>query len=336
MLLRRLEQQLVRRRAFLRAMSGAAAWPLAARAQQADLPVIGFLNAGSPQTTAFLLNAFRSGLAEIGFVEGKNLAIEYRWAEGRYDKLRALATELVRHQVKVIAALGTAAPGLAAKTVTSTIPIIFTSGDDPVKVGLVPNINHPGGNVTGVHLFLTGLSGKKLSLLHDLLPKTRLVGVCLNRSNQNAQIQATELLDSARALGVQISIVFAGNEHEIDAAIASLVEQRVGAIIVGSDPFYLARRDQFVARVASYGIPTVYPSRDYVAAGGLLSYGTSISDAYRQAGAYVGRVLKGEKPAGLPVVQSSKFEFAINLKTAKALGLGIPSGVLAIADEVIE
>jgi putative ABC transport system substrate-binding protein len=327
---------IMRRRELIALLGSAPAWPFAARAQQRAIPVIGFLNIGSPDTSAHLVPAFRQGLGEIGIVEGRNATIEYRWANGQYGALPALAAELVRRDVAVIAALGTAAPGLAAKTATATIPIIFTSGDDPVKAGLVSSLNLPGGNITGVHLFLTALNAKKLGLLHDLLPQATTIAVCVNPSSQNAETQATEMQAAGRALGLRIEIVNASNEREIDKAFTALAARQVGAVVVSSDPFYLGQRKQLIELAARHSIPAVYALRAYVAEGGLMSYGTSISDAYRQAGAYVGRILKGEKPADLPVVQSTKFEMTINLKTSKALGLTFPSGLLAIADEVIE
>jgi putative ABC transport system substrate-binding protein len=328
--------QHMRRREFISLLGATAAWPLAARAQQSAMPVVGFLNSGSSDATAYLVRAFRQGLLETTYVEGKDVKIEYRWAEGRYNLLPELARDLVRLRVAVIAALGTSAPGLAAKAITSTIPIVFTSGDDPVKTGLVSSLNHPGSNITGVHLFLTGLSAKKVGLLHDLLPQASLMGICLNSSNENAEVQARDLAAAGKVLGIQMKVVEASSEREIDAAFSTFTQQQVDAIIVGSDPFYLARRAQFIKLAAEHALPAFYPARTYVADGGLMSYGTSLSEAYRQAGTYVGKILKGAKPAELPVLQPTKFELVINLKTANTLGLTIPPGVLAIADEVIE
>jgi putative ABC transport system substrate-binding protein len=326
----------VRRRDFIAAIAGAAvAGPLVANAQQ-RAPVIGVLNSGSPEASANLVQSLRAGLLETGYVEGQNLAIDYRWSNGRYDVFPELAAELVRKGVAVIVAGGTAVPALSAKKATSTIPIVFTSGDDPVKIGLVPNLNRPGGNVTGVHFFLTELSAKKLGLLRDLIPQLAVVGLCLNASSQNAQAQLADVQSAARDLGLRIETVNASNEREIESAFATLAEKRVGAIIVSSDPFFFTRRNQLIGLAARHGLPAVYPFRTFVADGGLMSYGTSITDAYRQAGAYVGRVLKGEKPGDLPVVQSTKFELVVNLKTAKALGLNFPSGLISIVDEVIE
>jgi putative ABC transport system substrate-binding protein len=326
----------MRRREFLGALGGAAvSCPFIARAQQRH-PTIGVLNSGSPDPSASLMQAFRKGLNETGYIEGQNLAIEYRWSQGRYDVLPTLANELVRTGVAVIVAGGTAAPALAAKAATATIPIVFTSGDDPVKIGLVPNLNRPGGNLTGVHIFLTELSAKKLGLLRDLLPQAALIGLCVNPSNQNSPVQLADMRAAARDLGLQIEVANAGIEREIDRAFDTFAEKRVSAVIVTSDPFYFTRRSQLISLAERHQIPAVYPFRTYVADGGLMSYGTSITDAYRQAGIYVGRVLKGEKPADLPVMQSTKFELVINQKTAKALGLTFPSGLLSIVDDVIE
>jgi putative tryptophan/tyrosine transport system substrate-binding protein len=315
----------MRRREFLGALGGAAmVWPLAARTPaqaQQRTPVIGVLNSGSPDQSAGNIQSLRKGLAEAGYVEGQNLTIDFRWSHGRYDVLPALAAELVRDRVALIVAGGTAAPALAAKAATATIPIVFTSGDDPVKIGLVPNLNRPGGNVTGVHIFLTELSAKKLGLLRDLVPQVAVIGLCLNPSNRNAKEQLADVQAAARDLGLRIEVANAANEHEIDQAFATLAGKRVGAVVVSSDPFYFTRRSQLIGLAARHAIPAVYPFRTFVDDGGLMSYGTSITDAYRQAGVYAGRVLKGERPADLPVVQSTKFELVINLKTAKALGL---------------
>jgi putative ABC transport system substrate-binding protein len=324
------------RRQFILALGGVvAAWPLAVHAQQQAVPVIGFLNALSRSFAANQLAGFLQGLKESGFVEGGNVAIEYRWADGHYDRLPALAADLVGRQVSVIMA-GSPPAARATKTATATIPIVFTSGDDPVNIGLVASLSRPGGNVTGVHLFLTELSAKKLGLLHDLLPQATVVAVLLNSTSPSADVQTEDLQAAGHALGLQIQILKASSEQEIDAAFAVLEGQKVGALIVGSDPYYLSRREQIIALTARQAIPAVYEIREYVDAGGLMSYGTSIRDGYRLAGGYVGRILKGEKPADLPVLQPTKFEFAVNLKTAKALGLTIPPGVLAIADAVIE
>jgi putative ABC transport system substrate-binding protein len=328
----------MRRREFILFGGAAAAWVHSVhlvRAQQ-QAPVIGILNSGSPDASVNLMNSLRRGLAETGYVEGRNFTISYRWSHGRYDVMPALAAELVRERVAVIVAGGTAVSALAAKAATTTIPIVFTSGDDPVKIGLVPNLNRPGGNLTGVHFFLTELSSKKLGLLRDLVPQVAVIGLFLNLSSQNAQTQLADVQAAAQALGLRVEVVNASNEQEIDRAFATLAEKRIGAVVVSSDPFYFTRRGQLIGLATRHAVPAVYPFRTYVADGGLMSYGTSITDAYREAGIYVGRVLKGEKPADLPVVQSTKFELVVNLKTAKALGLSFPSGLLSIVDEAIE
>jgi len=326
----------VRRREFITLLGGAAAaWPLAARAQQSAMPVVGFLSSGSPTLWVSFVAGFRQGLNETGFIDGQNVTIEYHWAEGRYDRLPMLAADLARRQVEVIVAGGPPAIH-AAKAATSAIPIVFTSGDDPVQAGFVVSFNRPGGNLTGVHLFLTELNTKKLGLMRDLLPQVKVMAMLLNPTNQNADPQSKELQAVGRALGVQIDIFNASSESEIDAAFISIAQQQFSALIVGNDPFFVGRREQLVALAARHAIPVVYDLREYADAGGLMTYGTNLKNSYRQAGIYVGRILKGEKPADLPVLRSTKFEFVINLKTAKALGLTFPPGLLAIADEVIE
>jgi putative ABC transport system substrate-binding protein len=321
---------------FLVALGGTACpWPAAAYAQQQAMPAIGFLNSGSPDPMAHLVIAFRRGLSETGYDDGRNTAFEYRWAEAQYDRLPGMAADLVRRHVAVIAAFGPSA-AQAAKAATPVIPIVFTSGADPVEVGLVTSFSRPGGNVTGVYLFFTGLETKKLGLLREMIPGPGVITALLNPNNPDAENQSRELQAAARTLGDQIKTFNAVNETEIDAAYVMIAQLRAKAILMGSDPLFVNRRDQIVALSARYAIPTVYETRESVAAGGLMSYGTSLADGYRQAGIYTGRVLKGDKPANLPVVQSTKFEFVINLKTAKTLDLTIPSGVLAIADEVIE
>ena len=323
------------RRELLAALGGAAAWPLAARAQQVAMPVVGFLGTTTPNDYASRVAAFHEGLKEAGYIEGQNVAMEYRWPEGRYDRLPMLAADLVRRQVAVIAAAGPPA-ARAAKAATSTVPIVFTSGDDPVEAGLVRSLNRPGGNITGVHLFLTELNAKKLGLMRDLLPQLQAMAALLNPASKNADPQSKELQAAGSALGLHIDIFNASSESEIDAAFIAIAQQRLGALVVGNDPFFFSRREQLVALAARHAIPVVYDLREFADAGGLMTYGTNLKNAYRQAGVYVGRILKGEKPADLPVLRSTKFEFVINLRTAKALGLTFPPGLLAIADEVIE
>jgi putative tryptophan/tyrosine transport system substrate-binding protein len=308
----------------------------ALRAQQKAMPVIGFLNGASSAPFADYVAAFRQGLAETGYVEGQNLAIEFRWAEGHYDQLAPLAADLVSRQVAVIAAFGGPLPALAAKTATSTIPIVFNMAGDPVKRGLVASLNRPGGNVTGYNMLGSELDGKRLGLLHDLAPNAGRVAVLLNPKNPNASAQTQDVEAAAHALGEQITILRAASEGELDAALAKSQLAAAGALLVGGDAFFNSRRDRIVELVASAALPAIYPGREFVAAGGLMSYATSIGDAYRQVGVYVGRILKGEQPADLPVMQSSRFELVINLKTAKALDVNVPPILLAQADEVIE
>jgi len=324
------------RRELLIALGGAAAWPLAARAQQPAMPVIGYLHSGSAGPYAHLVAAFQQGLKETGTVEGSNVAIEYRWAEGRYDRLPALAADLVGRHVALLVAQGGDPPVLAAKAATATIPIVFTLSSDPVKLGLVASVNRLGGNVTGWWGYTSLLGTKRLELMQQLLPANTSITVLINPDNPNADIDTPELQGAARALGQSISFVKARSEAEIDAVFATLDERRAPALLVNTDPFFLARRAQFVALAARHGVPAVYAQREFVTAGGLISYGASLADGYRQVGIYAGRILKGERAADLPVVQPSKFEMAINLKTAKTLGLDVPDRLLALADEVIE
>ena len=327
----------MRRREFITLLgSTAAAWPLAVRAQRPVIPVIGYLHSGSSAPYAHLVGAFRQSLKEAGYVEGENVAIEYRWAEGHYDRLPALAAELVGRHVALIVAQGGDPPVLAAKSATATIPVVFTISSDPVRLGIVRSLNRPGGNVTGFWPYTSLLGTKRLELMRQLLPASASIAVLVNPDNPNADLDVTELQNAARALGQSITFVRARSETEIDVVFATLGEWRASALLINTDPFFLARRDQFVSLAARNRMPAIYAQREFVAAGGLMSYGADLADGYRQVGIYAGRILKGEKPADLPVVQPTKFEMAINLKTAKALGLDIPPTVLAVADEVIE
>ncbi|HEX9324732.1 MAG TPA: ABC transporter substrate-binding protein [Xanthobacteraceae bacterium] len=325
----------MRRREFVTLLGGAVAtWPLAARAQQPALPVIGFLNAASSDGYAHYVAGFRQGLAEAGYIESQNVAIEYRWAEGQYERLPALAADLVHRQVAVIVANTPAA--MVASAVTTTIPIVFSSAIDPVKAGLVASLNRPGGNITGVANFDDVLGAKRLELLRELVPKAEMIGLLINPNNPNAETIASRLQEAARTLGQQIRILNASTEGEVDAAFATLAELRIGAILVASDPFFVSRRDQIVALAARQALPAIYQFREFPVGGGLMSYGASLADAYRQLGVYTGKILKGAKPAELPFQQVVKVEMIIKLKTAKALGLTVPLSLLGRADEVIE
>ncbi len=326
----------MRRREFIGLLGGAAALPLAARAQQKAMPVIGYLGSGSPGPSAPFVVAFHRGLGESGYVEGRNVAIEYRYAEGRNDRLPALAADLVGRKVDVIVATGGSAPR-AAKAASQTIPIVFTIGGDPVAAGLVSNFARPGGNVTGVSCLGGQLTSKRLELASELVPQARAIALLVNpNSPQQTEHVVRDMREAARAKGVQLLVLNAGSESEIDSAFASLVQGHAGALVVTAEPFINSRREQIVAQAARHAVPAIYGIREYVAAGGLISYGASLSAAYRQTGIYAARILKGEKPADLPVQQATTFELLINLKTAKALGVTIPPTLLARADEVIE
>jgi putative tryptophan/tyrosine transport system substrate-binding protein len=329
----------MRRREFITLIGGAAAasalWPLAARAQQPAMPVVGILSGASAETYAPYLAAFRLGLKDVGYVEGQNVAIQFLGADGQYDRLPALAAELVRRQVAVISA-GGLPPIFAAKAATSTIPIVFTSAGDPVQVGIVPSLNRPGGNITGVSHFGVMLAGKRLELLLELVPTASVIAVLVNPTNPRVDLDITEMQAAARAVGKQILVVPAGSERDFDAAFATLVREGAGGLLVAGEPFFISRREQLAALAARHAVPAVYEYREFIGAGGLLSYGTSLPEMYRQAGGYVGRILKGAKPADLPILQPTKFELVVNLKAAKALGLTISESFLLRADEVIE
>jgi putative ABC transport system substrate-binding protein len=327
---------MIQRREFIALLGGAAAWPLAVGAQQAATPVIGFLSIVSPGPFAHIVAGLRRGLQDEGFVEGRNVAVEYRWAEGRYDRLPELAADLVRRQVAVIVTSGGDNPSLAAKAATATIPIVFNVGSDPVKVGLVASLARPGGNATGVNLFTSELAEKRFGLLNDAIPAAASFAVLANPNFPPAMDNARESEAVGRRLGKEVVIFHAGSEGEIDSAFARMAQSLPGALLVAGDPLFNGRREQIVALAARHAIPAIYEWREFVEAGGLMSYGTNLVEAYRLQGVYAGRILKGEKPMDLPVVQLSKFDLMINLKTANALGLTLPPGVLAIADEVIE
>jgi putative tryptophan/tyrosine transport system substrate-binding protein len=325
----------MRRREFIAGLGSAAAWPLAARAQQPALPVIGFVNPGSADAWADRVRAFRKGLGETGYVEGQNVTIEYHWLEGHYDRLPALMADLVRRRVTVIVAPVTPA-AIAAKAATAIIPIVFGVGDDPVKLGLVASLARPGGNATGSNSFSMEVDAKRIGLLHELVPKAVRVAVLLNPANPTAELILREVQEAARVIGLQIQVLNATTSAEIDAAFASLAHDRPDALFVAPDSFFTSRRVQITILAARGRIPATYTAGEYVAAGGLMSYGTDILDRFRQVGVYAGNILKGAQPADLPVMQSTKFELVINLKTAKALGIQVPETLLATADEVIE
>ena len=311
-------------------------WPLAAGAQQPKLPVIGFMSSRSARDSAQLLQAFHRGLREVGYIEGQNVAIEYRWAEGRYERLAALAAELADRQVAVIAAVGGGPSARAAKAATLTIPIVMSIGDDPVEAGFVKSLNRPGGNITGVMLFTSVIGSKRLGLLRELVPQGGAIALLANLATSSGQTQKRDVENVAREIGQQVMVVNAGSDEELEATFVTLAQNRIVALMVGGDPYFDTRRDRIIELVAKHRWPAIYQFRDYVQAGGLMSYGASIVETYFQNGIYVGRILGGAKPADMPVQLPTKFELVINMKTAKALGVAIPPGVLAITDEVIE
>jgi ABC-type uncharacterized transport system substrate-binding protein len=326
----------MKRRAFITLLGGTAAWPLVAQAQQPTMPVIGYLGSGSPASFAQMTAAFREGLKEIGFVEGQNVTIDYRWADGQYDRLPALAADLAQRGVAVIFASGGAAPTRAAKAATATIPIVFTTAYDPVTLGLVGSISRPEGNVTGVTFFAGSLGAKRVELLRELLPKATMIVMLANPSNPVADAEMKEVQSAAKALGVQLQVLTGSTERDIDAVFASFAQHRPDALFVHPDPFFTSRSHQIVVLAALHAVPAIYPNRGFVMAGGLISYGGRQIDAYHQAGVYAGKILKGSKPAELPVMQPTRFELVINFKTAKTLGLDLPWFLQQRADEVIE
>jgi putative tryptophan/tyrosine transport system substrate-binding protein len=327
----------MRRREFMGIVGATVAiWPLVARAQQSPMPVIGFLHSASPDPAAKRVAAFRRGLGDLGYVESRNVIIEFRWAEGHYDQLTGYAADLVRDQVDVIVTGGGVPAAVAAKAATSTISIVFTIGLDPVHLGLVESLNRPGHNVTGVSYLSVELAAKRLELLRELVPKVSMIAMLVNPKNPNAATNMREGRTAAETVGQQLVVLNASTEREINIAFAALAQQQIGAVLVGSDPLFVSRRDQLAAVAISNAIPAIYENREFVEAGGLISYGSDLDDAYRQAGIYVGKILKGAKPADLPIVQPTKFELVINLKAAKSLGFTVPATLLSQADEVIE
>ena len=327
---------MTRRRVITLIATSAVTSPFAVRAQQGAMPVIGFLNAASPGPFANLVAGFRKGLGETGFVEGRNIAIEFRWAEGRYERLPGMARELVQRPVALLVTGGGAAPALAAKEATSIIPIVFSMGGDPVAAGLVRSFNRPGGNLTGVAHLSTALEAKRLELIYTMIPTVNVIATLFNPDNPNVQVQLKEMDEAARRLGVRVVPFQARNEAELETVFATMAQQRVGALLVGSDPFLYSLRNRLVALAARYKLPAIYEFKEFAATGGLMSFGTDLADMYRQIGVYTGRILKGAKPADLPVVQPTRFAMVVNAKTAKALGIRIPNEVLQRADELIE
>jgi len=326
----------MKRREFITLLGCAAAWPIPARAQQGSMPVVGFLSSRSPGESAGVLAAFRQGLREAGFVEGQNAIIAFRWAEGRYDRLPALAAELVDLHVAVLFTAGGPPSAFAAKAATRTIPVVFSAAIDPDRIGLVTSLNRPGGNVTGMSIFPSEVAAKSVQLLKELLPAATVFGYLVNPSNPAADLYAKEASNAAKALGIAVHVLNASTEHDLDEAFASLANLSAAGLVVPAEPFFDSQRDRIVGLAARQAVAAIYGLREYAVAGGLMSYGASLPDSYRRAAIYVGRILNGEKPADLPVIRATKFELVINLKTAKALGLTVPDKLLALADDVIE
>jgi len=326
----------MRRREFIAGIGGAVAWPLVARAQKPAMPVIGVLHSGSPAPLADQMAAFKRGLSETGFAENQDVSIEYRWAEGHYDKLPALAADLAGRKLSVLGTAGGIPPALAAKAATMTIPIVFLMGSDPIKAGVIASLNQPEGNITGVSFLENSLASKRVTLLSQIAPGAATIGMLVNPVNPDAEIEARDSQAAAQAIKRKLLVVHASTDNEIDAAFATLNAEGANAFTMGGDPFFTSRRARIVGLTTSHKLPAIYPQRTFVAAGGLMSYSTSFTDAYRQWGVYVGRILKGAKPADVPVIQPTKFEFVLNLKTASTLGIEVPPSLLAIADEVIE
>ena len=327
----------MKRREFITLLGGAAAaWPLAARGQQRAMSMIGFLSSRSPGESAGVVAAFRQGLGEAGFVEGQNLAIAFRWAEGHYDRLPALAAELVDLRVVALFAAGGPPSAVAAKAATSTIPVVFSAVNDPVRLGLIPSLNRPSGNITGMSFLNSEIIGKSAQLLKEMVPAVAAIAYLVNPSSPSAEVYSKEAPAIARTLGIRVPVLDASTEHDLDEAFASLGKIGADALVVPAEPFFDSQRDRIVALAARHALPAIYGLREYAVAGGLMSYGASLPDAYRQGGVYVGRILKGDKPADLPVMQPTKFDLVLNLKTSKALGLTVPDRLLALADEVIE
>ncbi len=326
----------MQRRKFMAFIGGVVAMPLVARAQQSAMPIVGILGAGSPGNDAFRAAAVRQGLKEIGYIEGQSVAFEYRWAEDRYERLPALAADLVRHKVDLIIAIGGNTSALAAKSATATIPIVFEIGGDPIELGLVASLSRPGGNITGVTFLVGTLTAKQFEILHETVPKAALIGFLLNPANADAEIKTKDAMAGAEAVGQKLLVVPARTDSELEAAFVTLAQQRVGALVISAEPFFSSRRDKLIELVTRQKLPAIYTLREFATSGGLMSYGTSLTEALRLAGLYAGRILKGEKPADLPVQQSAKVELVVNLKIAKTLGITVPPQIVARADEVIE